>query len=173
MEEYWLLHERLGHPSFFYLKIRGNLDFSKLRCEVCELAKNHQVSYPLRIKRNDIPFSIIHSDVWGPSRIHCLSSAKWFVSFVDDCSKITWNLSLERKSWDNKYTQVVLQNDSSTILCTSKSRVAERKNQHLLEVARASMFARNVPKLFWGDAILTAAYLINKMPSKTLDFDPH
>ena len=31
----------------------------------------------------------------------------------------------------------------------------ERKNRHLLEVARALMFARNVSKLFWGDLVLT------------------
>uniref|UniRef100_A0A2N9FH39 Integrase catalytic domain-containing protein n=1 Tax=Fagus sylvatica TaxID=28930 RepID=A0A2N9FH39_FAGSY len=48
--------------------------------------------------------------------------------------------------------------------------VAERKNRHLLEVARSLMFAMNVPKSFWGDAVLTAAYLINRMPSKVLQF---
>jgi len=42
--------------------------------------------------------------------------------------------------------------------------VAERKNRHLHEVARALRFAMNVPKYLWGEAILTAAYLINRMP---------
>ena len=36
--------------------------------------------------------------------------------------------------------------------------VAERKNRHLLEVARALMFATNVPKFFWGDVVLTTAH---------------
>ena len=31
------------------------------------------------------------------------------------------------------------------------------------------MFARNVPKFFWGDAMLTTAYLINRMPAKSLN----
>ncbi|RVW26375.1 Retrovirus-related Pol polyprotein from transposon TNT 1-94 [Vitis vinifera] len=44
--------------------------------------------------------------------------------------------------------------------------IAERKNRHLLEVARSLMFSMNVPKLFWGQAVLTAAYLINRMPSR-------
>ena len=43
--------------------------------------------------------------------------------------------------------------------------VAERKNRHILEVARSLMFSTNVPKFFWGEAVLTAAYLINRMPS--------
>ena len=46
--------------------------------------------------------------------------------------------------------------------------IAERKNKHLLEVARAMMFYMNIPKYLWGDAILTASYLINRMPTKIL-----
>ena len=32
------------------------------------------------------------------------------------------------------------------------------------------MFSTNVPKLFWGEAVLTAAYLVNRMPSRVLKF---
>jgi hypothetical protein len=46
--------------------------------------------------------------------------------------------------------------------------VAERKNRHLLEVARSMMFQMNVPKYLWSEAVLTAAYLINHMPSRIL-----
>jgi hypothetical protein len=47
---------------------------------------------------------------------------------------------------------------------------AERKNRHLLEVARAIMFESNVPKFLWGDAVLTASYLINRMPTRVLNY---
>ena len=33
--------------------------------------------------------------------------------------------------------------------------VAERKNKHLLEVARALLFSQNVSNYLWGEAILT------------------
>jgi transposase InsO family protein len=42
--------------------------------------------------------------------------------------------------------------------------VAERKNRHILEVARALMFTMNVPKFLWSEAVLTATYLINRTP---------
>ncbi|KAF3771649.1 Retrovirus-related Pol polyprotein from transposon TNT 1-94 [Nymphaea thermarum] len=47
--------------------------------------------------------------------------------------------------------------------------VAEWKNRHLLNVTRAIMFQRHVPKRYWGDALLTSAHLINRMPTRVLD----
>jgi len=46
--------------------------------------------------------------------------------------------------------------------------VAERKNRHLLEVARSLMYTMNVPKFLWSEAVMTATHLINRMPSKVL-----
>jgi hypothetical protein len=48
--------------------------------------------------------------------------------------------------------------------------VAERKNRHILEVTRCLLFAMNVPKYLWGEAVQTATYLINRMPLRTVDF---
>lgn len=48
--------------------------------------------------------------------------------------------------------------------------VAERKNRHLLEIARALMFTMNVPKTFWAKAIQAAVYLMNRMPTRILSF---
>ena len=48
--------------------------------------------------------------------------------------------------------------------------VAEQKNCHLLEVVRASLFGAHMPTSYWGEAITTAAYLINRVPSSSLQF---
>ena len=46
--------------------------------------------------------------------------------------------------------------------------VVERKNCHLLEVPRSMLFSMNVPKTYQEYAILTASYLINRLPTRVL-----
>ena len=48
--------------------------------------------------------------------------------------------------------------------------VAERKNRHFLEVIRASLIEAHMPLSYWGLALTSAAYLINRVPSSTIDF---
>lgn len=101
-EQIWLWYKRLGHPSFGYLqklfpKLFSALDISKLHCEVCELAKHQPVPYPLSINTSLSPIAIIHSDVWGPSRVISSSGARWFVTFIDDYSRVSWVYLLKDK----------------------------------------------------------------------------
>ena len=47
--------------------------------------------------------------------------------------------------------------------------VAERKNRHLLDTARSMLFSAKAPKPFWSEAVLAAAYLINRLPTQVLN----
>nr|GEV05380.1 reverse transcriptase domain-containing protein [Tanacetum cinerariifolium] len=55
-------------------------------------------------------------------------------------------------------------NASATFQRTALNGVAERKNCHLLEVARALLFQMTVPKPFWADDVSAAYFLVNCMP---------
>ncbi|RVX08628.1 Retrovirus-related Pol polyprotein from transposon TNT 1-94 [Vitis vinifera] len=48
--------------------------------------------------------------------------------------------------------------------------VAERKNRHLLEVVRASLIEAKISISYWGEAITSATYLINQVPSSPINF---
>jgi len=47
--------------------------------------------------------------------------------------------------------------------------VAERKNRKLLEITRAMIFDAQVPTRFWPKVVATSAYLLNRLPSHTLN----
>lgn len=43
-------------------------------------------------------FSLVHIDIWGPYRIPARGKYKYFLTLVDDCSRMTWLYLLQAKS---------------------------------------------------------------------------
>ena len=63
---------------------------------------------------------------------------------------------------------------SSCAYTPQQNGVVEHKNRHLVETARTLLLHHTVPQCFWGDVILTACYLINRMSSSVMgDQVPH
>ncbi|RVW27584.1 Retrovirus-related Pol polyprotein from transposon TNT 1-94 [Vitis vinifera] len=209
--EIWLWHRRLGHDSFGYLKklfpsLFAKSDISGFRCDICELAKSHRASFPLILNKSLFPFMVIHYDVWGSSKVPTLSGSRWFVTFIDDCTRMTWLYLMKTKDEVNLLFQnfhKVIEthyNAKVRVLCSDnggeyqssdlqkyleghdiihqttcsntpqQNGVSERKNRHLLEVVRAFLIAAKTPISYWGEAITSATYLINRVPSSSINF---
>nr|GEX27893.1 putative ribonuclease H-like domain-containing protein [Tanacetum cinerariifolium] len=49
-----------------------------------------------------------------------------------------------------------------------QNEVSERKNHFLLEITCALMIESHVPKYFWPEALATATYLVNRLPTRPL-----
>ena len=188
-------------PSLF-----SNFDVSSFQCDVCELEKSHRDSFPLTLKKSPVPFMIIHSDVWGPSKFSTLDGSRWFVTFIDDCTMMTCVCLMKFKSevnllfqnfhkmvcsQYNAHVQVLHSDNGGKYLIFELKRyleahgtihqttcfdtpqqngVDERKNRHLLDVVCASLIEAHMPLSYWGHTLTFATYLINRVPSSTIDF---
>ncbi|RVW62545.1 Retrovirus-related Pol polyprotein from transposon RE1 [Vitis vinifera] len=163
-----LIHNRLGHPSLskFQKMVPRFSTLSSLPCESCQLGKHTRVSFPKRLNnRAKSPFELVHTDVWGPCRTASTLGFQYFVTFIDDYSRSQFTSFMSHHG---------ILHQSSCAHTPQQNGVAERKNRHLVETARTLLLHSHVPFRFWGDAILTACYLINRMPSSVLhDQIPH
>ena len=59
--------------------------------------------------------------------------------------------------------------ESSCTSAPQQNSVAEKNNRHIIETVHTLMLQMNISKPFWGDAVLTACHLINRMPSPVLN----
>ena len=59
--------------------------------ESCQLGKHTCVSFPKRLdQRTKSHFELVHTDIWGPSRVESTLGFWYFISFIDDYSRCTW-----------------------------------------------------------------------------------
>ncbi|GJT06568.1 putative RNA-directed DNA polymerase, partial [Tanacetum coccineum] len=202
-------HNRLGHPADQVLSILKNkLDFEKDNtdnvCDVCHKAKQTREPFHLSEHKSKALGQLVHLDVWGPYKVQSKEGYKYFLTVVDDFTRVVWVFLLKGK--DEVFLHIVIfynlvknqfdktikvfRSDNGTEFinqnmdkfCKEKgilhqtscpytpqqNGVAERKHRHLLNVGRALMFQGGIPLNMWTECILTAVYLINRLPSSVL-----
>lgn len=62
------------------------------------MAKMTKLAFPTRNSHALNTFDLIHTDIWGPYEVPTRGKFRFFLTLVDDHSRMTWVYLLERKS---------------------------------------------------------------------------
>ncbi|KAK9741235.1 hypothetical protein RND81_03G091300 [Saponaria officinalis] len=96
-----LLHARLEHSSLAKMQHIENVNYggiNKYNCDTCVLAKMHCLPFQRSISRAVRIFELIHVDLWGPFRTPSLTGAHYFLTVLDDHSRLTWTFLVQDKT---------------------------------------------------------------------------
>nr|KYP55409.1 Retrovirus-related Pol polyprotein from transposon TNT 1-94 [Cajanus cajan] len=169
-----LIHAQLGHPSLAKLQhlVPRLSKLSHFSCELCQLDK-HRFQYFVNFI-ND--YSRCTWLFLMKSRSELFSI---FQSFYDEI-QTQFGVSIHTFCSDN--AREYLSHSFKAFMAShgilhktfcaytpQQNGVDERKNRHLIETTRTLLLHGHVPQSFWGDVVLTACYLINRMPSSVLN----
>lgn len=103
-----LWHRRFEHLNFTSLKLLQKqelvLGLPEIQehdevCHGCVMGKNHIEVFPRELKwRAMKPLRLIHSDRCGPIQTPSLEGNRYFITFLDDYSRMCWVYFLRNKS---------------------------------------------------------------------------
>ncbi|CAA7032723.1 unnamed protein product [Microthlaspi erraticum] len=199
-------HNRLGHPAMTKTDLISDVTGVKqsnkeFHCAICHLAKQKHLPFASSNNISANAFDLVHIDTWGPFSVTTVEGYIYFLTIVDDHSRVTWVYLMRSKDEvlrifpeflkmvETQYKVVVkgVRSDNAPELkfnelfrqkgivsyhscpeTPEQNSVVERKHQHILNVARSLMFQAKISLEYWSDCILTAVFLINRLPTPVL-----
>ena len=75
-----------------------NKQVSKLQCKFCELSKHQRAQFLPQPYEKPTPFVLVHSDIWGPSRVNNIIQTQWLIIFIDDHTHLYWVYLIKEKT---------------------------------------------------------------------------
>lgn len=95
-------HNRFGHASDSVLKyvecVKPLIPHHSKICLICPMSKFTKLPNTLSSSHASIPFDLVHVDTWGPYKVCTKQKYKYFLTLVDDRSKMTWLYLMAHKS---------------------------------------------------------------------------
>ena len=66
-------------------------------CEDCILGKSSRLRFETAAHTTKEKLEYIHSDLWGPAQVNSLGRCRYFLTFIDDFSRMVWVFALKSK----------------------------------------------------------------------------
>ncbi|KAK2440889.1 putative mitochondrial protein [Trifolium repens] len=217
-DEAWLWHMRYGHLNFkslSYLKsnelVKGlpTIRTPKDICQHCLLCKQARKSFVKEVAmRAKQVLAVVYNDVCGPFDTLSLGGSRYFVSFIDEFSRMMWIHLMKSKDevlQKFKIFKLEVENQSNMKIKVLRSDgggeytshefmsfcelngikhevvapytpqhngMAERRNRTIMNMTRCMLKEKQLPHSFWGEAVVTACYVLNRCPTKQLNQVP-
>ncbi|KAM1004535.1 hypothetical protein ACFX2C_004724 [Malus domestica] len=100
-----LWHSRLGHPSNSIVSailrkcnVSDISDSKSVMCHSCLEGKFCKLPFVDSVSKSLRPFDTVPSDVWGPSPCNSVEGFRYYVTFIDECTRHCWIFPLINKS---------------------------------------------------------------------------
>ena len=214
LESYNIWHGRLGYVNFDTLRKLMNLELlpkfnidANHKCETCVESKLTRASFQ-NIDRSTEPLELIHSDTCDLKYVQTRGGKKYFVTFIDDCTRYCYVYLLRSKDealkkfmhyknevenqigrkikvirsdqggeydapfdWFSQEHGIIHQTFAP--YTPQQNGIAECKNRTLKEMINVMLISLGLPQNLWGEALLSANYILNRLPHKKLDKTPY
>ncbi|KAI5352933.1 hypothetical protein L3X38_005825 [Prunus dulcis] len=107
-ESTWYWHSRFGHLNMQSLKLLQQQELvyglpeignANRICQDCAIGKSHGEAFGKeKIWRASLPLELVHLDVCGPMQTTSIGGNKYFLTFIDDCTRMCWVYFMQFKS---------------------------------------------------------------------------
>ncbi|GKC51681.1 retrovirus-related pol polyprotein from transposon TNT 1-94 [Tanacetum coccineum] len=171
-------HKRLGHISEAGLheleerEVLENKGLGKLEfCKNYVLGKSIRVSFGRGQHITEGVIDYVHADLWGPSRVESMSGFRYFLSIVDDYYRRVHFLRQKNEAFSKfkEWKQLVKTRQDSGIARHLTVAGTLQQNGLAERMYRTLLIHSGLLDSLWAEAMVTAAYLINRSPSTILE----
>nr|GEV69655.1 zinc finger, CCHC-type [Tanacetum cinerariifolium] len=161
-------HARLGHVHFKRMQdmykdgLIPAIDMDTEKYKTCMLNKITKKPFQ-NVKSKTKVLELIHSDLYDLHATPSLGNKKYFVTFIDDPSRTDRG----GEYMDTLYFQPVgIIHEMTAPYTPQQNGISERKNRVLKEMVNFMLSYSRLSQGFWGEAMLIACYLLNRVHNK-------
>ncbi|CAL2230354.1 unnamed protein product [Prunus armeniaca] len=158
-------------------------------CEGCVTGKAHREAFDKNeVWKASQPLELVHSDVCSPMQVTTIGGnniSSLSLMIIQGCVGLKAMIELQsgfqikklRTYRGGEYTSnefskfcedLVLERQLTMAYSPQQNGVPERKNRTIVEMARTMIYEKRMPIKFWGEAVNTAVYILNKYHTSAL-----